>query len=131
MHERFGFDTEGIGDAVDVVEITNHLGGIVDGTIIEAVATQHVQIGRAHLLWCFGEFFGVGTKRYILWSEGGFAPVATDVMHNQVSGLFVANSKVTFDLSTEVMSMRTPSVEAVVDRRRDGRQHFALTATEG
>lgn len=81
MHKRFRFDAEGIGNTVDVVEITNHLRGIVDGAVIEAVTTQHVQIGRAHLLGRFGEFFGVHTQRHILWGEGGLAPVATDVVH--------------------------------------------------
>lgn len=81
MHKRFRFDAEGIGDTVDVVEITNHLRGIMDGAVIEAVATEHVEVGRPHLLRCFGEFFGIHTQRHILWGEGGLAPVATDVVH--------------------------------------------------
>ena len=80
MHKRLGLDTKGISDAVDVIEITNHLRCIVDGTIIQAMATQHIEVGRAHLLRRFGEFFGVGTQRHILRGEGRFAPIATDVM---------------------------------------------------
>ena len=65
MDEGFGFDAEGIGDAIDVIKIANYLGGIVDPTIIEAVATQHIEVGRAHLLGGFGELLGVGAERHI------------------------------------------------------------------
>ena len=65
MDEGFGFDAEGIGDAIDVIKIANYLGGIVNSTIIEAVAAQHIEVGRAHLLGGFGELLGVGAERHI------------------------------------------------------------------
>lgn len=130
MHKRLGFDTEGISDAIDVIKEANHLCGIVDGTIIEAMATQHVEVGGSHLLWRFGEFLGVGTQCHVLRGQRRLAPIATDVMDEQIGGFFVGNTKITFDLSTEVMRMRAPSVEAVIDRRRDCRKHFTLTAAK-
>ncbi|MEY2846604.1 MAG: hypothetical protein RL076_2150 [Chloroflexota bacterium] len=130
MHKRLRLNTEGIGDTIDVVKKADDLGGIVDGTVIEAVATEHVEVGRTHLLRRFGEFLGIGTQRHILWGESGLAPIATDVVDEQIGGCGISYAKITFDLSTEVMRMRAPSVEAVIDRRGDGGQHFALTATE-
>lgn len=65
VYERFGLNTEGIGDAVDVVEKANHLSGIMDGTVIKTMTTEHVEISGAHLLRCFGEFFGELTQRAI------------------------------------------------------------------
>lgn len=65
MDEGFGFDAEGIGDAIDVIKIANYLGGIVDPTIIEALGAQHIEVGRAHLLGGFGELLGVGAERHI------------------------------------------------------------------
>ena len=65
MDKGFGFDAEGIGDAIDVIKIANYLGGIVNPAIIEAMGTQHIEVGRAHLLGGFGEFLGVGTERHI------------------------------------------------------------------
>jgi len=61
--------------------------GIVDGTIIEAMATQHVEVGGPHLLWRFGELLGVGTQRHILRSERRLAPIVTDVVDEQIGGL--------------------------------------------
>jgi hypothetical protein len=130
MHKRLGLNTKSIGNAIDVVKEANHLCGIVDGTIIEAMATQHVEVGGPHLLWRFGELLGVGTQRHILRSERRLAPIATDVVDEQIGGFFVGDAKITFDLSTEVMRMRAPSVEAVIDRRRDCRKHFTLTAAK-
>lgn len=128
MDEGFGFDAEGIGDAIDVIKIANYLGGIVDAVIIEALVSQHIEVGGTHLLGGFGELLGVGAERYIGRRQGGFAPIATNVMHQQIGLDFVGNPKIFGDLSTEVMRMRPSSVEAVVDGRGDRGQHFALTA---
>ncbi len=128
MDEGFGFDAEGIGDAIDVIKIANYLGGIVDAVIIEAVAAQHIEVGGAHLLGGFGELLGVGTERYIGSRQIGFAPITTNVMYQQIGLDFVGNPKIFGDLSTEVMRMRPSSVEAVIDGRGDRGQHFALTA---
>ena len=65
MDKCFGFDAEGIGDTIDVIKITNYLGGIMDTAIIEAVGTQHIEVGRAHLLGGFGELLGIGAERHI------------------------------------------------------------------
>ena len=43
-NEILWFYMEGISDAVDVVEIADNLGGIVDGAIIQAMLSQSVQV---------------------------------------------------------------------------------------
>jgi len=65
MDEGFGFDAEGIGDAINVIKIANYLGGIVNPTIIEAMGAQHIEVSGAHLLGSFGELLGVCAERYI------------------------------------------------------------------
>jgi len=65
MYERLGLDTEGIGDAIDVVEIADDLGGIVDGAIVHTMCAEHIKIGGPHLLGCAGELFGVFTQSAI------------------------------------------------------------------
>lgn len=37
VDKGFGFDAEGIGDAIDVIKIANYLSGIVNPAIIEAL----------------------------------------------------------------------------------------------
>lgn len=65
MDEGFGFDAEGIGDAIDVIKIANYLSGIVNPAIIEALGTQQIEVGGAHLLGGFGELLSVGAERHI------------------------------------------------------------------
>ena len=65
MDKGFGFDAEGIGDTIDVIKIANYLSGIVNPAIIEALGTQHIEVGRAHLLGGFGELLSVGAERHI------------------------------------------------------------------
>jgi len=128
VDEGFGFDAEGIGDAINVIKIANYLGGIVNPTIIEAMGAQHIEVSGAHLLGSFGELLGVCAERHIGRRQGGFAPITTNMMHQQIGLDFVGNPKIFGDLSTEVMRMRPSSVEAVIDGRGDRGQHFALTA---
>lgn len=130
VHECFGLHTKGISDAIDVVEKANHLGGIVNGTVVKAMTTEHIKISGAHLLRCFGEFFGELTQGPVGGGETSLAPITADVVHKQVGHALIGNPKIS-DLSTEVMRMRAPSVEAVIHRGCDGSQHLALTTTEG
>ncbi|MFN9113174.1 MAG: hypothetical protein ACK5XN_24145 [Bacteroidota bacterium] len=50
MHERFGLNTEGVCDTIDVVKVADHLGGIVDGAIVHTMCPEYIEVGRAHLL---------------------------------------------------------------------------------
>jgi hypothetical protein len=67
MHERLGLDTEGVCDAIDVVEVADHLGGIMDGAIVHTMCAEHIEIGGPHLLGCARQFFGVFTQSAIKW----------------------------------------------------------------
>ncbi len=57
-------------------------------------------------------------------------PIRRNLMGEAVGFGLVNNTKIS-DLSTEVMGVGTPSVEAVVLRRDDNRQHLALAAAQG
>ena len=127
MHERFGFDTERIGDAIDVIEVTNHLRRIVDNLVIRTSSTEDIEVGWSHRLRGFGQLFGVLEQCAVEFADAGLAPIGADVVDKQIGLVVVDNPKI-FDLSTEVVRMRAPSVEAVVDGGRDSRQHFTLAA---
>ena len=45
----FEIYVEGVGDAVDVIEVADDLCGVVNGAVIEAVRTQCFQISFGHV----------------------------------------------------------------------------------
>jgi hypothetical protein len=52
------------------------------------------------------------------------------MMHHQIGLDFVGNPKIFGNLSTEVMCMRSSSVEVVIVGRDNRGQYFALTASK-
>ena len=127
MDECFGLDAERIGDAIDVVEVTNHLRRIMDNLVISTSGTEHIEVGRTHDLRRLGQLLGVFEECPVQLADACLAPVRADMMDEQI-GLVIVDYPKIFDLSTEVVRMRAPSVEAVVDGGCDRRQHFALAA---
>ena len=45
----FEIYVEGVGDAVDVIEVADYLCGIVDGAVIEAVRSQCLEVRFSHI----------------------------------------------------------------------------------
>jgi hypothetical protein len=127
MDERFGFDTKRIGDAIDVIEVANHLRRIVNNLVVGPGCAEHIEVGRSHDLRRLGQLFGVFEQGSIELADACLAPIGADVVDKQISLVIVDNPEI-FDLSTEVVRMRAPSVEAMIDGGRDSRQHFALAA---
>ncbi|MFM2309439.1 MAG: hypothetical protein RLY87_1560 [Chloroflexota bacterium] len=75
MDKRFGLDAERIGDAIDVVEVTNHLRRIMDDLVICTSGTEHIEVGRTHDLWRLGELFGVFEECPVQLADACLAPV--------------------------------------------------------
>lgn len=65
MHKGFRLDTEGISDAIDVIEVTNYLSGIMDSAVVHTMRTEHIEVGRTHLLWGARQLFSVFTQSAI------------------------------------------------------------------
>jgi hypothetical protein len=129
MDEFFWLNTQRIGDAIDVVEVADYLRRIVDNLVIRTGSTEDIEVGWPHDLRGFGQLFGVLEQCAIEFADACLAPIGTNVVDEQISLVIVDNPEI-FDLSTEVVRMRAPSVEAVIDGGRDSRQHFALAARQ-
>ena len=80
MHERFGFDTKRIGDAIDVIEVTNHLRRIVDDLVIRTGGSEDIEVGRSHDMRRLGQLFGVLEQSTIELADAGLAPIGADVV---------------------------------------------------
>ncbi len=111
MDEVFRFDAEGVGNAVDVVEISDHLRGVVNGDIVQTGLAQPRHVLRCHLAWLGRQFFRIGAERAIDRVQPRRAPIARDGMYE---GIRFGCAIKSFDLGTEVMRMRLNSVVAAV-----------------
>ncbi len=75
MDELFQGNVQAVGDAVDVVEVADDLGGIVDGPVGEAMLAQGFYVGIGDLSRGVGELFGVGAEGLVGWGERGRVPI--------------------------------------------------------
>lgn len=130
MDKGLRFNMQRVGDAVNVVEIGDHLGGVMDGAIGKAVVTQFIEIGSGHGSGGGGHFDRIGAEGAIRRRQRGRPPVGGNVMDKAIGCRFVGNAKIG-DLSPEVVGVGTASVEAVIVRRDHGCQQLPLAATEG
>ena len=78
-----------IGHAVDVVEVGDHLGGVMDGTVVEAVAAQRVEIGGHHGVRRVRQLDSKGAQGAIRSAEIGLPPVPGDMMNEEIGGAVV------------------------------------------
>ena len=115
MDECFWFNTQRIGDAIDVVEVADYLRRIVDNLVIRTGGPEDIEVGWSHYLRGFGQLFGVLEQCAIEFADTGLAPIGANVVDKQIGLVVVDNPKI-LDLSTEVVRMRAPSVEAVINR---------------
>ena len=58
--EALRLDPQRIGDAIDVIEEANDLGGVVNGDIVQARRSQPRHIGLAHFGWRERQLLGIG-----------------------------------------------------------------------
>lgn len=111
INKHFRLQSKAICHSGNVVEEGDDLGGIVDGSIVEAVGAQHVQIRGRHLLLMMGEFDGVGTQSPVFLVHRSGTPIAHQRVDECVGGF--AALKLVFDLGTEVVGVGLRSVAAV------------------
>ena len=107
---RFGIRPDSFRDAVDVVEVCDHLDRIVDRGVIPAVRPKVVRVCGANRRWVTGELDGVVAERPHRRRQLG-APIVVRGVRRQ---LFVCA------LGTEVVCMSAYSVVAFVLAGDDG-----------
>ena len=113
---RFRIDSQAVGDAVDVVEVGDHLGGVADGPVGKAQGPQTVKVIRSYARGSRGQL-----DRMVAQGPIG-------IRHNRlsiISGDLIGPAGVV-DLSPEVIPVGDDSVVAVVDLGYDHRQHLEL-----
>jgi len=123
-NEILGLDAETIRDTGDVVEIADHLNGVVYRPVVEAVAAERVDVRSDHVLGVMGELRREGAQRTVGLAELGVAPVARDGVDVGIRVCRVRN--LVSDLFPEVVGVRLRSVVAVLLARRHGGEHLAL-----
>ena len=126
--EALRLDAKRIGDAINVIEETDNLGGVVNGGVIQAGRSQPRNIGVAHLGRRKCQFLRVGAQGAIDIAERRRPPIARDRLDVRVSRFIIGK---TFDLSPEVMRMRADSVDAVVGFADHDGEHLALRPRQG
>ena len=109
---RLVLDAHTLRDAVDVVEVRDHLDRVVDRGVVPAVATELVGVGEADGRRRPGQLNRVIAERPNAWLELGLAVVVRRVERELVI----------CGLSTEVVCVRERSVVAVVRARGDRRE---------
>lgn len=125
----FRIHPQGIGNAIDVIEITDDLNCIVDGAIVKPGFAERSQVFRGHGLRPQGKVHGEGTERPICGTEGSLLPIGRDLMDKLVSCPRIVNLEIC-NLGTEVVGVCAYSIIAVVDGRNHRSQHFPLPFAE-
>lgn len=115
-YERFRFDAQRVGDAVDVVEIGDHLRGVMDCAVVEAACAQSVEVGGRHSMRCERQLLGEVAQGAVRRGQLGAAPVAGDQVDKAIGGIVVGDAKIG-DLGTEVVRVRAASIGATIGGR--------------
>ena len=123
--EIFLFHMQTFRNAVDVVEVGNHLRCIVNRPIVKAMIAQILYVMLAHSGGWVGQLSGIGAKSIISFSQSCLSPIGCDMVDKEIRVLVTDDVKV-FDLSPEVVSVGANSVNAVVFYRNHHSQHLAL-----
>lgn len=126
--EILGLDPQSIGDAGDVIEVSDHLSGVVDGPVVEAMPAQFFEIFGGHLILMMREFGGEVTQRPVGLRQRCAAPVAGHRAYKLVRFVRVIDDLL--DLFTEVVCVGLNSIVAIELGGGDRGQHFALHAAE-
>lgn len=120
-HSEFEVDAEAVSEAVHVVEEGDHLGGVVDGPVVEAHSTQRIDVSLCHFVRGTSELDSVVTQSTVDFGELGFGVIGLDLL----------DPLCVFDLDTEVITMGFRSVDAAVSLGDDDSQHLALGTCQG
>ena len=118
---RFVVDAEAVGDAVDVVEVADHLHRDRDRRVVKAVATERLDVLFRDAARGEGEL-----DRVVAQGAVGRVEFSLPIVMNQLLG-----QRMVPGLPTEVLCVRERSVIALVDIAHDGREHLPPGGAQG
>lgn len=122
-HEILQLDVKSDGEAIDVIEVTDDLSGVVNGIVVKAIRSQQFDIAVPDPGRIVGEPFGIAAQRHVGRAEIRCVPVRCQPMNE---GICVRVTQfVLGDLSTEVVSVGAQSVNTSIPHRHDHGKHFA------
>ena len=116
-HAVFEVDAQAVDDTVDVVEIRDHLGGIVDGLVGQVQLPQTINISLGHCGRCLRQLDGMIAQGPIDLGQLGLGIVRLDLL--DPGGVL--------DLGPEVIGMGLDSVPAAVGLGHYDGQHLTLS----
>ncbi len=119
-HALLKVHPQAVGQAVDIVEVGRHLGGVVDGSIGPAQSAQMFDVLLGHRCRGLGEL-----DRVVQQPAGGFVEVRLAVIR-----LDRFDQLIVLDLRPEVFSMGDNSVMALIHPRDDGGDHLPLSPAQ-
>jgi hypothetical protein len=115
-HLRLEVDAQTVGDAVDVIEIRDDLGGVMDGAVIEADGAEAFDVGVGDGSRVVRQLHRVVAEGAILFAQPCLRIVSGDLL----GPLWI------IDLGPEVRRVGQRSVMAAVGGRHDDGQHLPL-----
>lgn len=114
VHPRFLVDAQSFRNAVDVVEVADHLSRDSDLIIRKTVLTQRHNVAITHVAWCQSKLDGVVAKGTIILRQFCLSVIECQLTRE----LFITR------LPTEVFGMGERSVITVVRVTHYSCQHF-------
>ncbi len=115
-HFGFGIDAEGVGDAVDVIEIGDDLDGVQEVAVAEAVLAQGIDVLLADGARCSRDEIGESRQGFAAWGESCLKIVVLHMLGQLRIAAFY----------TEILSVSFDSIETVVGPGDNDGQQFAL-----
>ena len=119
-HFGFGVDAEGVGDAIDVIEIGDHFNRVQNVAVGELVFAQGFQVLRANRGGRARNEFGKFAERLLAGRQFRELVVVLDVLGQLGILRFL----------TEILSVRFDSIETMIGPGNDRGQHLALGPRE-
>lgn len=128
-HKALRLHAQAIGNAGNVIEIGDDLGGVVDGDVVKPVRAQGVQVGRGDVVLVACEFDRMAAQGAVRVGQGSCAPIGGYALDPGVG--FGRRGEELLDLGTEVVGVGTSSVDTAQFCRHNCSQHLPLGTAEG
>ncbi len=119
-HFGLGIDTEGVGDAIDVIEVGDDLDRVQDIVVGEAVPAEGIEVLRPSGGGGASDELGELGEGFLTRRKLGAAIVVLDVLGQLGVACFL----------TEILSVRLDSIKAAVGPGDHGGEEFALGALQ-
>lgn len=103
-----------IRDTIDVVEVPDHLGRVVNSDIVEAGATEFDYVLLRHGLWRSCQLFSKRTQGLVWFAKRCRAPIFGKRVDLLVDRFVRLKQSFCGDFGTEVMSVGPSSIGAVI-----------------